>query len=237
MKKSTLNFIIDALMFVCLCAITGIGLLIKFTLPSGQDKWAIYGTNNELLFLNMDRHQWGDIHFVVSVIMISLLILHLVFHWQFIASIFGKIIKHSPLKLLIGTSFAFITILLIVFPFFVTPSQGLNHKHLQHSDNWQNTELTDEHKVIIKTETTAHKNADNPSHSEHNHQYAVNGQMTLAEVCKKYNLPISVIKKQLRMENADENERLGRMRKQYAFRMSDIEKLITEYHQKTLTTK
>jgi len=35
-KKSTLNFIIDALMFLCMSVLAGIGLLIKYTLVSGQ---------------------------------------------------------------------------------------------------------------------------------------------------------------------------------------------------------
>jgi hypothetical protein len=37
MDKSKLNFVIDALMFLCLMAMAGLGFLMKYPLPSGRD--------------------------------------------------------------------------------------------------------------------------------------------------------------------------------------------------------
>lgn len=234
MKKSTLNFFIDALLFFSLCAITGIGLLIKYTLPSGQDRWAIYGNNHEFLFLNMDRHQWGDIHFAVSIVMIMLLILHIVLHWQFVTTVFRRLVNHSPIKLLTGTVFGFIAIILIAFPFFITPTQVEGGQHLQHSKHLTSIKTEIEHRenLPVKNKSGNHSISEESNQAEHQHRYEINGQMTLAEVSRKYNVPISIIKTQLKLESANANERLGRLKKQYGFTMSEIEDIISNYHQK-----
>jgi hypothetical protein len=64
MKKSKLNLIIDALLLVCMAAITGIGLLMKNVLVPGYKRWDIYGRNVELYFWGLDRHQWGTERFI-----------------------------------------------------------------------------------------------------------------------------------------------------------------------------
>ncbi|NIQ14683.1 MAG: DUF4405 domain-containing protein, partial [Candidatus Dadabacteria bacterium] len=70
MKKKNLNFIIDILAFVCFVLLTTTGVLMKFILPPGSGHYAtIWG---------LDRHEWGNIHFWVSVIFFSILILHLI---------------------------------------------------------------------------------------------------------------------------------------------------------------
>ncbi len=62
MDKAKLNFVIDALMFLCLMAMAGLGFLMKYFLPSGRDAWAKYGSNLQFSWLGWDRHDWGDIH-------------------------------------------------------------------------------------------------------------------------------------------------------------------------------
>ncbi|NUO06174.1 MAG: DUF4405 domain-containing protein [Candidatus Brocadia sinica] len=54
--------VIDALLFLYVMAMAGIGLPIKFVLLPGKDTWAVYGRKAELFLFGMDRHQWGTIH-------------------------------------------------------------------------------------------------------------------------------------------------------------------------------
>ena len=62
MDKSKFNFVIDALMFLCLMAMAGLGFLMKYVLPPGREVQAKYGRNVYLSWLGWDRHDWGDIH-------------------------------------------------------------------------------------------------------------------------------------------------------------------------------
>jgi hypothetical protein len=54
MDKAKLNFVIDALMFLCLMAMAGLGFLMKYFLPSGRDAWAQYGSNRQFSWLGWD---------------------------------------------------------------------------------------------------------------------------------------------------------------------------------------
>lgn len=217
MKKSTINFIIDAIMLLCLCAITGIGLLIKYILPAGQDRWAIYGSNQPMQWLNMDRHQWGDIHFIISLLMIALLVVHVILHWSFITCIFSRFIKAQPLKRTLGWSFGLIGLFLIIFPFLVTPSQSI-HKSIERTSN-------------VETHRATHTSVQQSTNAHTEKEYDINGKMTLNDVAKNYQVSLRFLKKQLQLpEHVNSRTRLGHLRRQYGFRMSDIEKAISAYH-------
>ena len=64
MDKTKLNFFIDALMFLTMMALAGLGLLIKYVLIPGRKAWAQYGRQMELTWLGLDRHAWGAVHSV-----------------------------------------------------------------------------------------------------------------------------------------------------------------------------
>jgi len=68
-------------------------------------------------------------------------------------------------------------------------------------------------------------------HSEYTeHQLDINGTYTLGEVASRYDVPSSVIKEGLGIPaSASDRERLGRLRRQYGFYMSDVEKIILDY--------
>ena len=121
MRKPILNFIINASMTLCMSAIIGIGFLIKYTLISGQERWDVYGRNVELSLFGMDRHQWGMFHLILAFVLLGLLIVHIVFHWKFIANVDKKIIKEPVTKKVVALLFIILCALLIVIPFFTQP--------------------------------------------------------------------------------------------------------------------
>ena len=51
MNKPKLNFIINALMFLCLMAMAGLGFLMKYILPPGREVMARYDRNLYLTWL------------------------------------------------------------------------------------------------------------------------------------------------------------------------------------------
>ena len=54
--------------------------------------------------------------------------------------------------------------------------------------------------------------------------------MTLNEVSEKYAIPVNVIKTELKLaKDISAETSLGRLKKQYGFKMSDIENIISKY--------
>ncbi|MCT4645274.1 MAG: DUF4405 domain-containing protein [Carboxylicivirga sp.] len=228
MKKSTFNFLVDALLFICLCLITGLGFLIKYTLPSGQDKWLMYQTNNRMLWLNMDRHQWGDIHLIISLIFILLLIVHMAMHWAFVSNMTRKILKQPTIRIVTIIAFTSISLSLLLLPFFITPATITNSdKKKYQALNLSHSNPTDKTSEI-NTPTRADL-ANNRIHKNKQH-WPVKGSMTLNEVVEQNSIPLNYLIKKLHMpKHVNTNEKLGRLKRKYGFTMSEIEKIIGEF--------
>jgi hypothetical protein len=109
------------LLLICLAAIVGIGLLIKYVLVPGYLRWEIYGRNVEMLFCGLDRYQWGTVHLAIGIIFLALLVLHIVLHWSMIIAIYVKLIPNRFARRITALILIFITIFLLAFPYFVKP--------------------------------------------------------------------------------------------------------------------
>jgi hypothetical protein len=121
MEKSKINFVIDALMFLCLMAIAGLGFLMKYVLLPGRQAWAKYGRNVELTWLGWDRHDWGEIHLYLAFSLLTLLTVHLILHWKMILGLFERLIPNPKHRTRVALAFLIITVLLLYFPFLITP--------------------------------------------------------------------------------------------------------------------
>ncbi len=129
--KSKVNFIIDAIMMLLFTAIAGISFLIKYVLVPGSVRWEKYGRNVELSWLGMDRHEWGSIHFYIGLVLIALLILHIILHWRLILSMFEHIVSTRSARLLSGSIFVILCVIMLGFALFVDPEvieQGRGNK-------------------------------------------------------------------------------------------------------------
>jgi hypothetical protein len=74
MKKNTLKYGIDALLFINVTSVAVVGMLLGFVIPKGGHQ----------LFLGLHRHEWGDIHLYLSIFLLILLAIHLSFNWTWI---------------------------------------------------------------------------------------------------------------------------------------------------------
>ncbi len=122
MTKAKLNFIIDATMFLCLSAMVGLGLLMEYIMPPGKRLWETYGSNPYITWLGWDRHDWGDIHFYLALTFLTLLVLHIILHWSQILGLFHRWIPHTA-QFKVALIFLLISLLLICFPFLITPEK------------------------------------------------------------------------------------------------------------------
>lgn len=121
--KPKLNFIIDALMFLVMMAMAGLGFLMKYVLIPGKERWVKYGRNVDLTLLGWDRHDWGALHLYLGFTLLGLLILHIILHWKQIVGLFQRFISPER-RTLVLLVFVLLAVLLIYFPFLMTPEVG-----------------------------------------------------------------------------------------------------------------
>ena len=121
MDKSKLNFIISALMFLCLMAMAGLGFLMKFVLLPGRKAMVEYGRPVELTYLGWDRHDWGDLHSYLAFALLSLLAFHLILHRKKLRGLFERLIPSPRMRTRLAFGFLIICVLLAYFPFLITP--------------------------------------------------------------------------------------------------------------------
>ena len=121
MNKAKINLIVDSLLFLSIAAIVGIGLLMKYVLVPGYQRWEMYARNVDLLFRGLDRHDWGAVHYVIGLVFLALLVLHVVLHWGMIISISRKLIPNRLARRLLAVMLVTSAILLTAFSAFVKP--------------------------------------------------------------------------------------------------------------------
>ena len=121
LDKSKINLLIDALMFLCMMAIAGLGFLMKFVLIPGKDRAAKYGRGVELFLLDLDRHEWGTIHLIIGFTLLTALVFHIILHWKMIVGIYERLIENRSKRRIIAAVFVVVGGALILFPFAVKP--------------------------------------------------------------------------------------------------------------------
>jgi Domain of unknown function (DUF4405) len=91
--KSAWKKLLDLVLYLVSCTLTGTGLLLAYRLPHGQ------GHTGRILFLGYDRHDWGDIHTWLAYAVILLAAVHLILNWQWLVKVAAS--KH-PWRLAVG---------------------------------------------------------------------------------------------------------------------------------------
>jgi len=239
-------------MFLCLAAMAGIGLMMKYVLVPGKDRVLIYGRNVELYFLNLDRHQWGTVHLIVSFTMLSLLAVHIILHWKAVINQFKSWVVIKSLRRIFTVFFIIICFVLVYFPVRISPEvedfEGGRGRLYQERFNIEAPEsvehettmeqVVEPEKEIVETsdeqiqatEVEPEESTLPEEHKEHDTTIDVQGYMTLKEVADTYQVPVSHLKSKLEIPySISENERLGRLRRTYGFTMSDVQDIIIAY--------
>lgn len=77
-RKHTQNVWIDTLSLICMIVLTVTGILLKFKLPPGSHKESLWG---------MSRHEWGDFHFWVAIVLVISIAIHMLLHIPWIQGV------------------------------------------------------------------------------------------------------------------------------------------------------
>ncbi len=195
--RTTLNFIIDATAFAGFVFLTTTGVLMRYVLPPGSGHYS--------KIWSFDRHEWGGLHFWISVVFFSSLAIHLVLHWRWIVSVVaGRPREGSGLRVGLG-----IIGLLALVAFSISP-------------------------LITPVEKNAKKANVSGTLSSHKYEdIQIRGSMTLLEVEKATGVPVKHIIETMKLPSSiSGEERLGVLKRTYGFEINDVREVIRKYKNK-----
>ena len=225
-------------MFLLMMAIAGLGFLIKYILVPGFKRNEIYGNNTELYFWGYDRHQWGTVHLILGFILLLLLALHIILHWNMIKCILKKMIHIKKNRWFLSSILAIISIILLVGPLFIRTQimkDALNREHYGRNETTYGNSLRQNH-LYYSTDNTANitekktGKRNNNQISSNNATFTerssytvnVNGRVTLNQLAQKYNIPVNNLEDAINVPAGNSDINLGLLRKEYHFQLNEI---------------
>lgn len=121
--KRTLNFWINAVIYLLMAFLLFSGLLMKYTMPPG--------TGEKLNLLGIGRHGWGTWHFWIALALLVGVALHLWLHWVWIRQTtpryWGKVWIPVVAALLVIAAAA------VAAPFIITPAEIPGGEEREHN--------------------------------------------------------------------------------------------------------
>lgn len=225
--RSQINLIIDIVLLLLLAAMSFIGFLLKFSLLPGSEKREVYGNGVELYLCGMDRHEWGRIHLIISIIFIVLIVLHIVLHWKMIVCIFRKMLPPKYLQYLFGLVLFLIVLFSFLIPLILEP-EVQTFPGGKHENGYQHSEVhSGDREEESVAETTEHDTGMLKEHREDHTDMEIFGYMSIREVAENYEIDESVILEHFGIPLDLANEKLGRLRRNYDFTLSEMKDFIT----------
>lgn len=120
MKKSTFIKLIDLIAFLSLLFLISTGGLLKYLLPAKSGHSHLW---------QLTRHEWGDLHFYISVLFLLLMCVHLFLHYKFISqAIKGRAPREQSYRIIVGLTSAIVLLILLVAPYF-SPIVHIENSH------------------------------------------------------------------------------------------------------------
>jgi len=230
MRRTMVNLVIDVVSFVVMCAMIATGLVIRFILPPGTGGRHAHGLGGgQIMNLwGMGRHDWGDIHYWLAVVLGILMLIHVVLHWTWICGVIRRIfvandgasVKPST-RILNLYGLGFLAILLAFFIGFMWVAKN-------QVETFQEAAGSVDHQQIPEVYPVQDDQHETDDHEE----YAIRGSMSLLEVEAATGISAELIRRELGLpEHVSLNERLGRLKRYYEFEISDLRRIIARYQE------
>ena len=231
-------------MLMMLMLITGLGFLIKYVLVPGFKRNVLYGSDVEIYFLGLDRHQWGSIHLYLGLVFLGLMLVHIVLHWKMITGIFRRMVTGKGSKRAIAVCSGIVVLFLALAPLFVQPEVSpLVKKHASRQNSSQLREekqnvtqnkfpvlKSEEVPAVTITQTTKdlHKKQSENTRGNDFSGIEINGSMTLKEISKKYSISVNDLTRAINVPVNQKNERIGRLKRRYGFEMAELKDKVAQ---------
>jgi hypothetical protein len=222
MKRTTLNFWVDTLALIVLLGMIETGLILKYLLPPGSGG-RHGGEGTGLTLWGMGRHDWGEVHWWLSVALIVLMIVHVWLHWDWVHLIGGGLfgLRRSTEDganaggsrvALSGTVFALVVIVLLGGLFV------LSHQAVAGRDRWSPEGEGRRHRGgrVMTPDTTAPaapsgELSHDATETRHGNE-RIRGRTTLNEAAEMLDVEPSVILAELGLpDETDPNTQLSHL--------------------------
>lgn len=241
MKRTDWKYLVDTLLFLCIVGIAMIGLLLGLFIPKGPK-----AAESAKYFLELHRHQWGNIHFYLSIAFIILVIIHIVLSWSWIKGKARQAFKKGWKVVLTMTA---VSSILVVFLFWIFypkvpgayEDHGVRAGKRPKENVFEETYLKEE-SVKPKKESQIKEEIQQvklPS-EEQEENFArghmaedasgilITGQMTLDDIERETSIPARKIAEKLGLpQDVSLQEKLGHLRKRYAFTMQEVRDVVS----------
>jgi multisubunit Na+/H+ antiporter MnhB subunit len=207
MKKADWQYLVDSLMFICIAGIAMIGILLAFFIPQGPSS-----PESSKYFLNLHRHQWGNIHLYLSISFVLLVIIHITLDWKWIKARSGQIFKRGWKMALLSTALASLLVLFFFWIFYPKEPRVYEEYGLHESSSGEAETFPGTHDQGILT---------------------VTGQMSLSQIEKQTGVSAQKIIEKLDLPvNVSVHENLGRLRRRYGFSITEVRDIVASLMKK-----
>ncbi len=208
MKKTQVNFVLNLSAFYILVLMISTGLLMEYVLLPGSR-----GGQGLSLF-GMNRHDWGDIHFYLSIAFIAAMLLHIVLHWNWIRSLFTK---NFSSKTTLTFLFVMITSLLFIGAPFFLPIE-------------KDAELANSGRGLFREHGIEREHGSSPMESQAIH---IKGFMTLADIEEQSGVAASSILETLKLPaDTPTNSKIGQLARTHNIDMDFLRETVMQLQKK-----
>jgi hypothetical protein len=192
MKRSNLNFWIDAIAFALFVFLVATGVLMEFLLPAGS--------GHSTTIWGLDRHQWGSVHFWISVGFLTAMALHVYLHWKWVVSVVrGRPREGSGARAGLGI-LGLVALLAIAAAPLVTPVERGNTRNVA-EPRWG-----------LSTESEL-----------------IQGSMTLGDVMEVTGVTLEFLVRELGLpQNVSVDDRLGRIARDNGLSVAEIREVVEQ---------
>jgi hypothetical protein len=228
MKKTTLRFFVDVLLFITMFGLLATGVIMVFFTASGPNV-----LESSKYFFQLHRHQWGNIHSYFALLSILLLVIHLILEWNWIKgktrNLFGKVWVLFPI---LG-----LATLVLFSAWLFTPKNFSFNKEFKIVREVSGMELstkenmTPQEKVRgkgLKSEKDCEERLNKGKYqSDNNETIVITGRLSLNDIQRETGIPAHRIAKGLKLPgNVSYRERLGVLKRKYSFTIQDLRELV-----------
>jgi len=226
MKKTDWQYLIDTILFLCIIGIAFIGFLMGLVIPKGPT-----AAESAKYFLELHRHQWGNIHFYLSIAFTVLVIIHLILNWKWIKGKARQIFKGRWITALILTAIASFLVLFLFWSLYPKVPSAYEDYGIRAGETAKRQQLSKEQYPIPEEKEegklTPGRMAEDIS------GILITDRMTLHDIEDEIGIPARKIADKLGLpSNAPLNETLGRLRKKYLFTMQETRDIVTSLMKK-----
>lgn len=214
MKKTDWQYLVDTLLFLCILGIAFIGFLMGLVIPKGPT-----AQESAKYFLGLHRHQWGNIHFYLSIAFVIFVIIHLILSWKWIKNKSRQVFKKGWGAALILTAMVSILVLFLFWALYPRVHGAYEDYGVRAGERAKQKQLSkegypiDEEKIFYEDGRV---------------DIVITGQTTLRQAEKATGIPAKKIAAELRLpSNVSMDETFGRLSKKYPVNLQEVRDAIS----------